>query len=363
MPGEPLNLIFRIEDYDLSLLPIDAELLKSDRQMLEEAVADAYAEQFKKLGGEASIAIANGVVTVRWLPESDVDQIVERAGRLLSKGDYATGVPILRSLLAKHPGHLGLLYNLGMALGDKGETGDALVLLTRLVGIAPEDAHAWTALGLAQARSGDTAAAIKSFGRSLAINPDEGHAHRNLGGILINSSPADALPHLRRAVELMPDDQASRYGHGFALLRTGSERDADAELAKAIEMNPLSPVAEQARSARREIAHANMRSAGSHGLRADVVFYLLAALRLFKQEPEKLKPVTFEITVLGRRGLDINNAEKKYTLNSLPGDFSGMQLVSYMYVGLSSLAPGHDPGIDLSAEYAEALRMLNGESP
>jgi len=65
-----------------------------------------------------------------------------------------------------------------------------------------------------------------------------------------------------------------------------------------------------------------------------------------------------EIALLGRNGLDINDPAQKYTLRSLPGKFSGMQLVSLMYVGFKIIAPEQDAGIDLSREYAEAKKLF-----
>ena len=59
--------------------------------------------------------------------------------------------------------------------------------------------------------------------------------------------------------------------------------------------------------------------------------------------------------MLGRSGLDINDPEPKYRLKSAPGEFSGLQLVAIMYVGLKRLAPDTDSSIDLSEEYALAM--------
>jgi hypothetical protein len=45
----------------------------------------------------------------------------------------------------------------------------------------------------------------------------------------------------------------------------------------------------------------------------------------------------------------------------MDGKFSGLQLVSYMYVGIRQLAPHLDPGIDLSKEHQEALKLSDME--
>jgi hypothetical protein len=76
-----------------------------------------------------------------------------------------------------------------------------------------------------------------------------------------------------------------------------------------------------------------------------------------KVGPAETQRISFEIALKGREGLDINNPEKKYTLDSLEGTFTGLQLVSYMYVGFKMIAPERDIGIDLSEEYKTALKL------
>ena len=104
-----------------------------------------------------------------------------------------------------------------------------------------------------------------------------------------------------------------------------------------------------------------MRDKAPDGLRMDAVMYCLSALETFeKLGPEKAMAITTEIALLGRSGLDINEPEKKYTLKSLGGEFTGLQLVSYMYVGLKRVDPNQDAGIDLAKEYSMALKLFEG---
>src|SRR5439155_1647349 len=51
-------------------------------------------------------------------------------------------------------------------------------------------------------------------------------------------------------------------------------------------------------------------------------------------------------------GLDTNDPTQKYQLNTLPGNFSGLNLVCLMYVAFKSIAPEMDIGFDLAKEYA-----------
>ena len=101
-----------------------------------------------------------------------------------------------------------------------------------------------------------------------------------------------------------------------------------------------------------------MRKAGSE--RPDVLMYCLGALERFEEmTDEQIQAIGREIAILGMRGLDINDPSQKYTLKSLPGDFSGMHLVSLMYAAFQRVAPGTDVGIDLSREYAQAVALFD----
>ena len=76
-----------------------------------------------------------------------------------------------------------------------------------------------------------------------------------------------------------------------------------------------------------------------------------------------MRKITFEIAMVGQGGLDINNPNSKYTLDSMPGEFTGLQLLCYMYTGFQFIDPSADIGADLSEEYQTALNMLEkGES-
>ena len=88
--------------------------------------------------------------------------------------------------------------------------------------------------------------------------------------------------------------------------------------------------------------------------------YITSAIDTFaKLDVAKRQQITLEIALKRQTGLNMNDAEPKYTLKSLPGQFSGMHLISIMYVGMKELDPDMDPGVDLSAEYEAAKLMQN----
>jgi Flp pilus assembly protein TadD len=364
MSEQPFNFTLRLEDFDLNRLPISADVLRADPELLGQAVSKYYTAIFQKLGGTASIAIAEGAVHVSWHPETGEARhlLFDHALSLLKKGNCREADPILHSLHTRYPDDQKVLYNYGMMLSDQRRLDVACRLLERLVTIAPDHTEGWTALGVALARSGDQPEAVKAFRRALQLDPANAYAMRNAGAILSETNPAEALPFFEKAAEILPDDQQTLLGYGTCLLRLGRTAEADPILTKCIEINPLSDTAEHARTSRTKLAHQSMQNAVAGNLRPDVLMYCLEALRFFEAGGRtKTGAVTMEIAMLGRSGLDINDPAQKYTLRSLPGKFSGLRLVSMMYVGFKTLSPEHDAGIDLSREYAQAKKLFESE--
>ncbi len=361
MKPEPFCFQYPIADFDLTKLPVDLALLRENPAMLVSAVQTFYQDCFRNLGGTANILVKDDVVSVSWLPkEGDAaEQVFEHAVSLLRAGDYRPAEPLLRAFLARDANHTDALLNLGMMLSDQRNLTEAAALLRRFVYLVPDSSHGWTALGVAQSRAGDVQGATTSLGRALEIDPQNAYALRNLGALLGKESPQEALPILERAARLMPEDQAAQYGYAQCLLQLGRTDDADPVFVRAIQLSPLSDIAELARTARTSIAHHSMRSAVGGGLRPDAVMYCLDGLQKFRDLGDtKTRAIVFEISMLGRSGLDINDSSKKYSLRSLPGTFSGLHLVALMYSGMQLIDPSIDAGIDFSREFAEAKRLL-----
>jgi tetratricopeptide (TPR) repeat protein len=294
---------------------------------------------------------------VAWLPQAGdgEEQIFQFALDLLRQGDYRSAEPILRALLARQPSHGDALYNLGMMLSDQRQTPEAIELLGRFVELAPDSANGWTALGVAHSRNRAPEAAEQALRRALDLDPDNAYALHNLGTLLLPKRPQEAFPCLDAAARLLPNDPRAQFALAECLLALGKTDLADPVLIKTIQLDPLSDVAEMARTARTRLAGQTLRQTSAGETRPDAVQYCLDALQRFqKLDEKKTRAVIFEIANLGRSGLDINNPAKKYSLSSLPGQFSGLHLVSLMYTGLQQLAPTADAGIDLSRELAAA---------
>ena len=87
------------------------------------------------------------------------------------------------------------------------------------------------------------ATAGEALGRALDIDPDLGEAHATLGLFHTFLTPdlAAAGRHGRRAVELSPSYATGRQWYGNHLCAMGVGEDGPAELALAVELDPLAP--------------------------------------------------------------------------------------------------------------------------
>lgn len=162
----------------------------------------------------------------------------------------------------------------------------------------------------------------------------------------------------RQAVAALPIDQLGWLGLGQAL--EGQERldDADQAYRRALELNPHSELAESVKQGRSRIAQHNLRKAAVGGLLMDAVMYCAGALeKIASMSDQEVKQIALEIATAGMSGINPNDAGKRYRLKSLDGEFSGLQLLSWMYVTWKRFRPDADIGFDLSKEYAAALSM------
>lgn len=362
---DPLVFEFKPADFDLKLLTADVELIRGNNAKLKSAIQDYLRGMFKRLPGEVRITSHDEYISVRWVPQryQDIDAMMDLVIGLLNQRAFTQAEPILRTLFFRHPDDYRVLFNLGMMLSDQGRLGEACEMLSRLTRIAPDFANGWNALGVALARQGNHEKAVHAFQKSLKLDPDNAYTLRNFGALIAKTDPGKALAYLKQAAELLPSDQAAQYGYGQCLIETGNLAEADRILKKAVGLNEYSHMGELCREARTKIAHHNLRAAAPGGLRMDVVMYCLGALEKFKKlGRERIQAITFEIAMLGRSGLNINDPNSRYHLKSLQGEFTALELLAYMYVGLKDVAPQMDAGIDFSREYEMALQTFHGEA-
>lgn len=112
-----------------------------------------------------------------------------------------------------------------------------------------------------------------------------------------------------------------RYGYPLRASR------ADEAYQQVISLNEYGEMAEAARQARSKIATGTFREAPGD-VRMDAVMYLVSALEKFQDKsPDELQKIGFEIAMLGTRGININEPESSYPIDTLPAECSGLSFV------------------------------------
>lgn len=289
---------------------------------------------------------------------------IDDAVGYLQNGNYTRGTQILERLRRSHPDDVIILYNLGMAYSEQGRLDESAEVLEKAVTLDPDFANAHSALGFTYARQGKHATAIQVTRRALALAPDNFTGWRNLGGLLAQNEQWDeAVEALGKAYQLQKDDPQVLYGMAMAEQGRGNIAEASRLYKRLIQQNRHPQLVHLAEQAMSRIAHEEMRSRAVGGLRMDAVMYMLGALDKFaKLESDEVRNVGFEIAMLGRQGLDINDPEPKYQLRCLQGRFSGLQLLSYMHVAFQQIEPSLDVGSNLDAEYQTAQQLWQTKS-
>jgi tetratricopeptide (TPR) repeat protein len=358
MTSSPQFFTLPVERFDPKLLPPQARQLGSPA--FNTAVVAYFAAQYAAEGQQAVVSVDDGQISVLVLPAGA--QPLDFLMTLLQSGRIKEAVPYLEAIAKAGPADAQVFYNLGIAYSELRQFDEAVIRLKRAVQLDPQHAHAWTGIGVAYQRMGKPDRALGPMQRAVQADPSDGYARRNLGALLLGEGrSAEALEQFRAARKALPHDAQTLYGLACALDALGGQdnlQEADDLYQVVIAKFPGAHVAELSREARTKLAAQDMRARVGGGLRPDVISYLSAALETFgRVGPEKAKQITFEIASKGQNGLDIHDPEQKYTLSSLPGAFSGMQLVSIMYAGIKALDPAMDAGIDLDAEYEVAKAM------
>lgn len=135
-------------------------------------------------------------------------------------------------------------YNLGLALHNGGQPGDALACWRRTLEIRPGFAEAHNAMGNALQDLGQSADAVPCYRRALEIRPGFAEAHNNLGNALHKvGQSAEAAACYGRALAIRPDFAEPHYNLGRVLMVLGRSAEAAACCRRALALKPDFPEA------------------------------------------------------------------------------------------------------------------------
>ena len=254
-------------------------------------------------------------------------------------------------------------YNLGICLSELGRIPESIAPLKRCLELNPKYMNAIAGLGVSYGRMRDFDQAEKVLRAGVQLDPENAYIKRNLGGILLSSGkPIEGLPFLRQAASLMPSDPTFQMALAQCLEAVGGNHvDEAGKLFESIMIkHDGEPVAEAAKAGRNRVSNTQLHEAMDGKVRPDAIAYMQSAIKQFgSMEKMECAKVVMEIARLGEGGLKINDSEHRYKLDTLPGDFSGLQLLCMMHVGLKNLDPDADSGSGLEREY-ELAKKLEG---
>jgi tetratricopeptide (TPR) repeat protein len=356
MADLPHDVQFALSEFDRSQLPEAQRGLEGDA--FREAVREHLAAQFSGQGGAAQIIVTGDRVIIRWKEEFEATSLSAAGAAHLREGQEEKGIGLLRVALDRNPEDADALYNLGIALSERGQVDEAAGMLERLTGLQPDYPGSWTALGVAHGKAGRWEEAIRAFEEAVALDGGDGLARLNLGAVLSQCGRlAEGVDHLKAAVVLRQEDPQAWLNLAMNLEQSGNIADAETSYGRVIALDAGGLLAERAEQARNRISGRKLRE-GGEGLRSDVVAFCREALQMFASMPsDRVKRVTMEIAMLGTKGLSVQNPTARHTLRSLPGEFSGLQLLCYEYTGFQFIDPSVDIGFDIAVEYEEARRQ------
>ena len=214
---------------------------------------------------------------------------------------------------------------------------------------------------MAHARLGNPDAAEAALRTAVRLEPENAYAKRNLAGVLArNGKSNEALPFFRQAASIAPKDPGSLLGLAQCLEELGGEhlKEAGTVYEKILRQFPDDPVGDIARKARNRLSNDNLHQTVDGNIRMDAVMYMQGAMEDFAKLPrEAVGQIVMEIARLGQNGLQINDPNVRYNLDSKPGDYSGLHLLSMMHVGIRLFDPAADTGSGLDREYQLAKAM------
>ncbi len=178
----------------------------------------------------------------RYRPPSALDLEVIGCDYFLME-DYSTADKWLTKSVEQDANNALALYFLGRTKYNEKHFEDAIQAFTGCLKLDPKNVKAADNLGLSYERLGKIEEAVSAYRAAIAsdasANTRDAGPYIHLGTLLVeNNRPRDAVPYLVQAVHISPGDIEAHRALGKAYLLLSRLGDAEAELQKALDLDP-----------------------------------------------------------------------------------------------------------------------------
>jgi tetratricopeptide (TPR) repeat protein len=151
-----------------------------------------------------------------------------------SSGAFEQALTAYRAVLAMDPQHPGIHYRIGRTLEARSQQSDsaddiqaALKEFEQELQADPQNANASYEIGAIYKKAGQFAKAREFFEEAIKYHPDFEEAQLGMGGVLVDLGKPDlAIPHLKLAASLDPEDEVPYYRLARAFKALGNSAEA-----------------------------------------------------------------------------------------------------------------------------------------
>jgi protein O-mannosyl-transferase len=151
-------------------------------------------------------------------------------------GDSAKAADYYQRAIALNPRYTSAIINLGNLFERQGNSSQAGVLYQRAISLDPRDPDAWVDIGNLYLQLGLTQQAESAYEKAIVLKPNRAEAIVDLGAALQRSGDFSAAEQAyRRAIAVDPSQAAAYSDLGALFLQQGNPDAAREQLIKAIE--------------------------------------------------------------------------------------------------------------------------------
>ena len=155
---------------------------------------------------------------------------------------WRNSITLFKHAISVSPQDYLMVYNLGLALMEKGEIDEAISHYRASLALNPENDKAYNNLANALAKTNRPAEALKNYLKALEYNPHNIQAHLNLADMMSEKGLLeDATRHYLQVIAIQPDHALAHKNYGQVLFKQQKLVEAEKELKKAIALSPQDP--------------------------------------------------------------------------------------------------------------------------